>query len=73
MDDRAEDGTWRFCTDRTNLDPACDGCLFGWAPGKPNNYGGSEECLNLWATLQLNDGGCSQKFHGICEIKVLDS
>ena len=55
---------WRF-------NPNKDGSLFEWASGEPNDSK-TEDCVEVTANTKLNDEGCGESRHGLCEIKVFD-
>ena len=72
LNDKAEEGIWRFPTDGTRFDPTYDGSVFKWDSGEPNNSKGDEHCAYVRSNQQLNDGYCSGYIHGLCEVKYYD-
>ena len=70
IDDRAEEGVYRFTTDNTYFDSSES--LFKWDSGEPNNQN-NEDCVHLKSS-QLNDVNCNDGYyyHGLCEYKVFD-
>lgn len=38
-----------------------------FADGQPDNYGGKENCLELWPNNKWNDGICDLKAYFACE------
>ncbi|XP_050417575.2 uncharacterized protein LOC126831001 isoform X1 [Patella vulgata] len=57
-DDRVTEGTWVWSDGSS---------VTGWPPGQPDNTGGVEDCLQLRATINLNDAPCSMLFYFLCE------
>ena len=73
INDKGEEGMWRFPGNSENFDPKSDGSLFGWDSGEPNNDKGAEDCALVRSNMKLNDGVCGDHwFHGLCEVKVYD-
>ncbi|GFO31295.1 perlucin c protein [Plakobranchus ocellatus] len=45
--------------------------LTKWAPGQPNNHGGSEDCMEIRLSLKgLNDWICSATGKFVCEVEL---
>lgn len=38
-----------------------------WAPKEPNNYGGAENCVEIYTNGQWNDKSCGEKRLVVCE------
>ena len=72
LNDKADEGVWRFPTDSTHFDPNYDVSVFRWESGEPNNSWGDEHCVFVKDSGRLNDKGCSNGYHGLCEVKVFD-
>ena len=72
INDKGEEGMWRFPGNSEYFDPKSDGSLFGWDSGEPSNDNGNEDCVLVRTNMKLNDGDCESRFHGLCEVKVYD-
>ena len=71
--DLVEEGTFAF-VDNTYFDYANPKTsrLYSWLFGEPNNYMGSEDCVQLLFTeylYTLNDVRCSERSYAVCEVK----
>lgn len=44
-------------------------CSF-WSPWEPNNFGGSEECVQIYYGSRWNDLGCQRKLSIVCEDRI---
>uniref|UniRef100_A0A7M6DLQ4 Uncharacterized protein n=1 Tax=Clytia hemisphaerica TaxID=252671 RepID=A0A7M6DLQ4_9CNID len=52
-----------------------DGTIFTktfWNTGEPNNLGGNENCLNVYATGMWNDISCHNLFYYVCKLRSSD-
>jgi len=58
------EGTFRWVTTNTSITAVGTGW---WSPGEPNNQHGSEHCLEVYDTAQVNDNSCSKRNPFICE------
>ncbi|KAH0507548.1 Pulmonary surfactant-associated protein D [Microtus ochrogaster] len=48
--------------------PTGDSLVYSnWAPGEPNNNGGSENCVEIFTNGQWNDKSCGEKRLFVCE------
>jgi len=41
-----------------------------WASGEPNDYGGAEDCVEMWSSGNWNDDSCSDNKESICELST---
>ena len=71
--DLVEEGTFAF-VDNTFFDYANPKTsrLYSWLTGEPNNFKGSEDCVQLFLNggiYTLNDIDCSTLNYAMCEVK----
>jgi len=47
-------------------------CTFWNPPSEPNNWGGSESCIQMYYSSKWNDFDCSHKLKIVCERRICD-
>lgn len=60
MTDVRKEGTFVYPTEESLV-------YSNWAPGEPNNNGGSENCVEIFTNGQWNDKSCGEKRLVVCE------
>eukprot|EP01084_Bolivina_argentea_P214322 363858_1 len=69
LNDIRGEGSW-YWSDGHSCDYASGNCANDphWYPGQPNNYGGEQDCADLWSSNGFTDRPCDNTYTFLCNV-----